>query len=80
MSDLVRMKALRPWANRDHEGQVSDGDEFDATEDRARELERIQFATRIAVEAEERTESSVELAREEIGEHPERRRARSKRG
>jgi hypothetical protein len=34
----MRMKALRPWINWDHEGIVHAGQFFEATERRAREL------------------------------------------
>jgi hypothetical protein len=40
MPELIRMKALRSWYNDEHEGEVSFGREFFATEGRARDLER----------------------------------------
>jgi len=40
----MRMRALKSWYNRDHEGMVQPDDEFEAPEYRARELERLGLA------------------------------------
>lgn len=43
------MRALRPWCNVEYEGQITIGDQFDATEQRARSLEASepQLAERV---------------------------------
>lgn len=46
MAELVKMRALRPWRNPEHEGQVAVGDVFFATEQRARDLEKRDLAVR----------------------------------
>jgi hypothetical protein len=43
----VRMKALKAWHNAEYEGTVIINQEFNATEDRARDLERGQLAVRV---------------------------------
>lgn len=43
----VRMKALKAWHNAEYEGTVTINHEFNATEDRARDLERGQLAVRV---------------------------------
>ena len=43
----VRMKALRSWHNAAHEGTVHIGQEFEATDARAGDLERAQLAARV---------------------------------
>lgn len=43
---MVLMTALKTWRNRDHEGDVSAGMSFSATEPRARELEQSGLAFR----------------------------------
>jgi hypothetical protein len=47
MPGIVRMKALKSWRNREYEGEVSMGMEFDAVEHRARDLELAQLAVRV---------------------------------
>jgi hypothetical protein len=41
---MVRMIALKPWFNRDEEGAVNPGTEFEARDSRARELRRAGLA------------------------------------
>ena len=48
MAELVKMKALRSWRNDEFEGSVTAGQQFDATETRARDLELGQLAVRIS--------------------------------
>lgn len=43
----VRMKSLKAWHNAEYEGTVTINLEFNATEDRARDLERGQLAVRV---------------------------------
>jgi hypothetical protein len=38
------MQALKPWVNHDREGIVEPGRQFETTEDRARELQRMGLA------------------------------------
>lgn len=40
----MRMRALVPWYNSDHEGRVEVGDQFEASPHRARDLERLGLA------------------------------------
>lgn len=67
MPDVVRMKAMKPWRNLEFEGHVSIGQEFDAIEDRARELERNGFAVRITIEDKRPHDPPLEFARNEPG-------------
>jgi hypothetical protein len=45
------LEALRAWWNPDHEGQVSPGQRFEASEHRARELVRAGLAVAVVDEA-----------------------------
>jgi hypothetical protein len=59
MPKLVRMKALRSWINREHEGQVVAGQEFEVLEHRARDLELHQLASRVVAMVPMQTKAEV---------------------
>lgn len=54
----VRMKALKAWHNAEFEGTVTPGREFDASEERARDLERGELAVRVVSKAKVEVQSS----------------------
>jgi hypothetical protein len=46
------MRAMRPWMNREHEGMVQVGQEFETSEYRASELSRLGLAVYAVSETE----------------------------